>query len=313
MLVTFNVVSALGFPTAGQQSNCDPTLLCGQALTCVNGQQYGTTCGPDNCDVPYGPCDDRPLLGGTRDENGCLGSAGYSWCEARGECIRHWETDCETEDHEEQQEAEQTTQQMVDQVVEHVEQHVEEMVGEVEDLIEQLGGDASVVELMDQVQQIGAVWVQQMSTQMQQLAQQQPQVEPVLQQQQVDQGLQHVEQVEQGVEQVGADAPQQQQQQQHVDGESEQTAQQMVQANLGEQMQQIAEQITEHVQQQQQQVVEQQQQQQVVEQVMGAEQAEQVMSGEQTEQSRPSDLFPSDVAPLFQALTQLASSEQSQP
>jgi hypothetical protein len=35
---------------------CDPTLVCGAALTCVGGKQYPTTCGPANCDSPIGPC-----------------------------------------------------------------------------------------------------------------------------------------------------------------------------------------------------------------------------------------------------------------
>ena len=34
------------------------------------------------------------LVGGQRDEHGCLGPAGYSWCEARKKCIRVWETYC---------------------------------------------------------------------------------------------------------------------------------------------------------------------------------------------------------------------------
>ena len=34
---------------------------------------------------------DEILVGGDRDEHGCIGSAGYSWCEAKGECLRSWE------------------------------------------------------------------------------------------------------------------------------------------------------------------------------------------------------------------------------
>ena len=34
------------------------------------------------------------LVGGDRDAHGCIGSAGYEWCEALSECIRPWETDC---------------------------------------------------------------------------------------------------------------------------------------------------------------------------------------------------------------------------
>ncbi|MBM3205341.1 hypothetical protein FJZ41_00615 [Candidatus Shapirobacteria bacterium] len=35
------------------------------------------------------------LLGGDRDEHGCIGSAGYSWCEAKQKCLRIWEEPCE--------------------------------------------------------------------------------------------------------------------------------------------------------------------------------------------------------------------------
>jgi hypothetical protein len=34
------------------------------------------------------------LLGGDRDEHGCIGSAGYSWCEAKQKCLRVWEEKC---------------------------------------------------------------------------------------------------------------------------------------------------------------------------------------------------------------------------
>jgi hypothetical protein len=37
----------------------------------------------------------QPLLGGDRDEHGCIGSAGYSWCEAKQKCLRIWEEKCE--------------------------------------------------------------------------------------------------------------------------------------------------------------------------------------------------------------------------
>jgi hypothetical protein len=35
---------------------CDPSLICLQVLTCVDGQLYPTSCGPRNCDRPIGPC-----------------------------------------------------------------------------------------------------------------------------------------------------------------------------------------------------------------------------------------------------------------
>lgn len=36
----------------------------------------------------------RPPLGGDRDSHGCIGSAGYTWCEAQQRCIRTWEEPC---------------------------------------------------------------------------------------------------------------------------------------------------------------------------------------------------------------------------
>jgi len=35
------------------------------------------------------------LVGSDRDEHGCIGSAGYSWCEAKKKCLREWEEKCE--------------------------------------------------------------------------------------------------------------------------------------------------------------------------------------------------------------------------
>ncbi|KFG98555.1 hypothetical protein GQ56_0103325 [Burkholderia paludis] len=32
-----------------------------------------------------------PVVGGDRDAHGCIGSAGYSWCEATQQCERPWE------------------------------------------------------------------------------------------------------------------------------------------------------------------------------------------------------------------------------
>lgn len=40
---------------------------------------------------------EQPLLGGDRDEHGCIVSAGYTWCEAKQKCIRPWEEECEIE------------------------------------------------------------------------------------------------------------------------------------------------------------------------------------------------------------------------
>jgi membrane-bound inhibitor of C-type lysozyme len=34
------------------------------------------------------------MVGNDRDSHGCIGSAGYSWCEVKQKCLRSWEEDC---------------------------------------------------------------------------------------------------------------------------------------------------------------------------------------------------------------------------
>jgi hypothetical protein len=34
------------------------------------------------------------VIGGDKDEHGCLIAAGYSWCEAKQKCLRTWEEEC---------------------------------------------------------------------------------------------------------------------------------------------------------------------------------------------------------------------------
>lgn len=54
---------------------------------------------PRQCAVPGGETyveeiEDDLLVGGDRDEHGCIGSAGYSWCEPKNKCLRIWEEAC---------------------------------------------------------------------------------------------------------------------------------------------------------------------------------------------------------------------------
>lgn len=37
------------------------------------------------------PAKDAAAVGSDRDAHGCIGSAGYRWCEAENECKRPWE------------------------------------------------------------------------------------------------------------------------------------------------------------------------------------------------------------------------------
>lgn len=39
---------------------------------------------------------DSQMVGNDRDEHGCIGSAGYSWCAEKSKCLRTWEENCST-------------------------------------------------------------------------------------------------------------------------------------------------------------------------------------------------------------------------
>jgi hypothetical protein len=36
------------------------------------------------------------IIGGDKDAHGCLGSAGYTWCEVKQKCLRQWEEKCQS-------------------------------------------------------------------------------------------------------------------------------------------------------------------------------------------------------------------------
>lgn len=50
------------------------------------------SCNPT--DVIEEPPVDEPIVGGDKDEHGCIGSAGYIWCEPKEKCLRVWEEEC---------------------------------------------------------------------------------------------------------------------------------------------------------------------------------------------------------------------------
>jgi hypothetical protein len=53
-----------------QISDCDPDLMCGQALTCCDDLMYATTCCAENCDEPIGECGEC-IDGEVNDDNPC--------------------------------------------------------------------------------------------------------------------------------------------------------------------------------------------------------------------------------------------------
>jgi hypothetical protein len=62
-------------------------------IVLVDSKQQSTT----EPVVEDGGDTDTSIVGGDRDEYGCIGSAGYSWCEPKQKCLRVWEEACEDE------------------------------------------------------------------------------------------------------------------------------------------------------------------------------------------------------------------------
>lgn len=91
-------------------AHCDAQKKCPSDLVCVKFPNNNVfTCYPqeliDNYPCPNGTIKNiiktRPMkieceniVGGDTDEHGCIGSAGYSWCETKQKCLRVWEEEC---------------------------------------------------------------------------------------------------------------------------------------------------------------------------------------------------------------------------
>lgn len=70
----------------------------------ADGKTYGNPCKAKCLNiaiVSQGTCGakattNQNVVGSDKDEHGCIGSAGYSWCEAKQKCLRSWEETCES-------------------------------------------------------------------------------------------------------------------------------------------------------------------------------------------------------------------------
>lgn len=80
--------AGIGCPTPENSQNCPQdcaTGSCGNNICDGNDNQY---C-PEDCGNKT-----SNLVGNDRDSHGCIGSAGYSWCEEKQKCLRVWEENC---------------------------------------------------------------------------------------------------------------------------------------------------------------------------------------------------------------------------
>lgn len=68
---------------------------CDATQKCIRPWEENCTAQPATppATTPAGSSDNQ-LVGNDRDEHGCIGSAGYSWCEAKRMCLRPWEENC---------------------------------------------------------------------------------------------------------------------------------------------------------------------------------------------------------------------------
>jgi len=67
-------------------------LVCSSVILVAGCAQLNSSVSPTSIKPP----DQKPpLVGGDRDEHGCIGSAGYSWCEVKQKCLRVWEESCD--------------------------------------------------------------------------------------------------------------------------------------------------------------------------------------------------------------------------
>ena len=63
-------------------------------LGCTGVEENGGT------DINAPTDNNAPIVGGDADEHGCIGSAGYTWCEEKQKCLRTWEEPCTSDTNE---------------------------------------------------------------------------------------------------------------------------------------------------------------------------------------------------------------------
>ena len=76
--------------------DCDPDLMCGEAITCCDGLLYPTTCCSENCDEPIGECGEC-IDGEINNDNPCNPMECWEgqWVEIIIDCAEQMGVPCE--------------------------------------------------------------------------------------------------------------------------------------------------------------------------------------------------------------------------
>ncbi len=64
---------------------------CAKENACVRSWELASSQGFPNTQEDFTAYCNPPMPGSDRDEHGCIGSAGYSWCAKENACVRSWE------------------------------------------------------------------------------------------------------------------------------------------------------------------------------------------------------------------------------
>ena len=77
-------------------ADCDPNLMCGEAMTCCDGMLYPTTCCDENCDEPIGECGEC-IDGEINNDNPCNPMECWDgqWIEIIIDCAEQMGVPCE--------------------------------------------------------------------------------------------------------------------------------------------------------------------------------------------------------------------------
>lgn len=93
LLILFFLILGLGGVFYGAGLWRKPAACTLEAKLCPDGSAVGRS--GEKCEFAACPGENNPpVVGNDRDEHGCIGSAGYSWCQEKQKCLRIWEESC---------------------------------------------------------------------------------------------------------------------------------------------------------------------------------------------------------------------------